>query len=247
MSADVIELEQNMDFLGDRMFRRTLLCRADAAFEHTMRPDAIAGFYIASRLKPEAPSPEIASDKSEAFVEREQPRLNVRVPIIKAALVSLAESWPLPIPFAELLARAQKKLTQAATGASPGGSADSDVGRQLAEGLLNCYAAGVVELTASPPAFVMSVSQRPVASAYARHRARLGPEVTNLRLENLNLTDPARIVLSHLDGTHDKAALATLLLEWMQKNMPTPPTLERTAGYIDYILPILARSGLLQG
>jgi hypothetical protein len=67
------------------------------------------------------------------------------------------------------------------------------------------------------PRFVIEVSDRPVASPYARLRAREEAKVNNMRLEALMLSEPALLVLRHLDGQHDQAALVELLAEWIEK------------------------------
>lgn len=79
--------------------------------------------------------------------------------------------------------------------------------------------------------------------------------VTTLRLESLALSEPARLILRHLDGTHDQAALTTLITEWItQHPMPAEATTTeaasltpeaRAAQYVAQILPVFAQSALL--
>ena len=126
-----------------------------------------------------------------------------------------------------------------------------DEARQLATRLLNCYLSNLVEFSASPPGFVGKVSERPVASPYARLRAREGGTIVNLRLETVPLTAPSRLVLEHLDGRHDRAALAGLVALSLAE-AAAPPGADphdrpevRAAAYVDALLPALAQAALL--
>jgi methyltransferase-like protein len=241
MASDPLELEQAMDFLRTRMFRQTLLCHASDALDYKPRADAVLSFHAASLMKAESQNgggPDITSDKPEAFVGLNRPRLTTRAPLLKAAFQALAQHWPLPIPFDNLLAEIHRTL----------GKQAPDDQAELAQGLLNCYTAGVVEFSVAPPRFITTISDRPLTTPYIRLRAKVSDEVTNLRLENIALTEPARLVLSHLDGQHDKPALIQLVTNLLEKH-PKPGSNEsphdRATRYIDYILPNFAKSALL--
>jgi methyltransferase-like protein/SAM-dependent methyltransferase len=238
VSSDHLELEQQMDFLRTRTFRQTLLCPARHTLDYKMRPDAIPSLYIASPMKPEAETIQFASDQPETFVGKDRPKLTTSSPRMKAALFKLAQHWPLPVHFNDLIAFMHEVLE---------GSTQSDTA-DLAQGLLNCYAAGVVEFSAAPPRFVNHVSERPVTTPYIRLRASHGDEVTSLRLESVLLTEPSRIVLLNLNGTNDRQSLAVLVTESLEKNhkrSPTESAHDRALRYIDYILASFAKSALL--
>jgi methyltransferase-like protein/SAM-dependent methyltransferase len=236
IAGNPLDLEQHMDFLRTRLFRQTLLCHDHHKLDHTLNPDVLASFHIASPMKPESDNPDLRTDKAEPFVHANRPRLTTRTPLMKAALVILSRRWPMPIPFPDLLAESQKLLDA---------SADKDT-RELAEALLNCYTANVVEFSLAPPVFVMHVSEKPATTSYIRFRAAAGDDVANLRLESIALTAPARLVLSHLDGRHDKRALIALVTDLLKKMPPAAESAHsRATRYLDYILPIFAQSALL--
>jgi methyltransferase-like protein len=234
-AANSLDLEQSMDFLRTRMFRQTLLCHVNDKLDNTLRADAIPTFHIASPMKPESQNSNIQSDTPESFVGLNRPKLTTRSPLLKSALHHLAQRWPLPIPFTDLLPTQDSELR----------TQDS---AELAQALLNCYTAGVVEFNVAPPHFTTTLSDRPLTTPYVRLRAKISDEVTNLRLENIALTEPARLVLSHLDGQHDKPALIQLV-EKLLKKYPKPNSEEsphsRATRYLDYILPNFANSALL--
>jgi len=259
IAPDLLHMEQYMDFLRNRMFRQTLLCRADLTPQYALNADTVRNFYVASPAKAVSLQPDIASDQPEQFKGPHEPTLTTRDPLMKAAMAHLIEHWPLPIHFAELLDAARRRLGPAAP---PPSEHDA---HQLATRLLNCYTSNLVEFSLSPPGFVIDVTPRPRAGAYARLRAMAGDKTTNLRLETVALTPASRLILEHLDGRHDRAALLQLLTEWIKTVAPTaplppvhaetqaptaqpapldPPEI-RAAKYVDELLPAFARHALL--
>ncbi len=181
---DVIAREQYLDFFKGRMFRQTLLCRADAELSEPA-PRVVLGMLAASPARP-------VDDLTPGRVEFRGPRgtsLTTDHELVKRALVQLADAWPRALPVADLI-----------------GSQDSpDV---LCETLLRAYAANFVELHTWSPEIVATASERPVASALARLQAAEGTRITNLRHASVDVPDAlGRRLITLLDGTRDRAAL----------------------------------------
>jgi len=243
ISSDLLHMEQYMDFLRNRMFRQTLLCHADLKPDYALRAESVSQFYVSSAAKPVSESPNLAAaDRAEQFAHPGAPTLTTRDPLMKAAMVVLAERSPLPVHFAKLVEEARGRLG----GVGAGGVGVSDEGvRQLAGRLLNCYTSNLVEFTLSPPGFVTTVSERPVASPYARLRARRELKTTNVRLESVALTPPTALILQHLDGGHDRAALVGVLEEWLKTQPKRDPG--KSGGYVDELLKTFARNAILVG
>jgi methyltransferase-like protein len=237
ISPDLVQMEQYMDFLRNRMFRQTLLCHDSVKLDHALRPEAVQRMWIASAAKPVSDQPDLQSDAPEQFStgESRYGTLTTRDPLMKAAMTHLSRVWPESIVFGDLLAVAAQSQ-----------AIGSEHSRQLATRLLHCYTSGLVEFSLWPPRFVARVSDRPLASPYARRRAREGPKVVNMRLESIVLTEPARRVLQNLDGQHDRAALIALVQAWFDEKTSheTPNTAEQT---VDQLLQSFARGALLVG
>src|SRR5207248_8395852 len=122
------------------------------------------------------------------------------VPVIKAALLALYEAWPRCVPFDDLWRAVRARLP-----APPGDEARSG----LAEALAQCWLTSLVEVHATPPPLCLTVSERPVAFSVARFQAKAGASgVCNLRHRTVPLDDVDRKLVSLLDGTRDRAALA---------------------------------------
>lgn len=203
---DRLELEQYLDFVVNRTFRRSLLCPQGSMVRLTMVPERLRRLSADSPIRPESPEPDIRSTAGESFRNERDHAFTVSYPPTKALFVALAETWPRSLPFAGLRDRLQDLL-----------------GASLQEGLLedmlfSLYCGGFLDLHLLPPRCTERVSERPRASDLARREAALGPHVTNARHQILKLDDElARVVLQHLDGTRDRAALRELLAREVQE------------------------------
>ncbi len=236
ISPNMLQMEQYMDFLRNRMFRQTLLCHDNVALDYALRPEVVVQrMWIASPAKPVSPQPDLQSDTPEQFGtgDSRQGAVTTRDPLMKAAMTHLSRIWPESILFRNLLAAAAQSQTVA-----------PEQAYHLATRLLHCYTAGLVEFSLSPPQFITRVSDRPVASPYARRRAGEGHKVVNMRLESIVLTEPARLVLQHLEGKHDRAALVALVQARLEENTSIE-ALNTAEQCVDQLLQSFAQSALL--
>jgi methyltransferase-like protein/SAM-dependent methyltransferase len=215
----LIELEQYVDFMTNRTFRRTLLCHQEIELPRRLTADPVQALFAASRAKPATADPDLYSVSVVKFQVDDGPAISTDHPISKLALTCLAEQWPLMVPFETLLAQARARLAAQAPSdrgrATMQASDDGDVDRQvLAANLLTAFAHSntLLELHSCQPAFVLNASERPLASAVARFQVQTDSRVTNLRHDRVTLDGFDRYLLCHLDGSHDRAALVDLLL-----------------------------------
>ena len=112
--------------------------------------------------------------------------------------------------------------------------------------VLRCYAANLAQLHAAPPPLTTSVSERPEASPLARHQARSGQLVTNLRRASVRLEDDlGRRLVTLLDGARDRAQLLQDLRTFLTDgghDVPEPleAGLERSLEGIGRLAPLRA-------
>ena len=198
LAATPLEREQYLDFWRNRGFRQSVVCRADApAGAPAVDP---ARFLLASSL---APAPREPDDppETERFVSPHGLVLATDHDVVKAGLRALGEIYPAAMSFAELLDVACARL-----GRTAAAEADSHA---LADTLRSCFATDLAELRTLPARFVATIGERPEASALARHQARTGRRISSLLHRTVDMDDPvALLILRHLDGHHDRAALA---------------------------------------
>jgi hypothetical protein len=166
------------------------------------RAEVLEGLRALAAAWPVSPQPSILSAAPEEFVVPNTPlRLTTTDPLIKALLMALCESWPRSVPVPELWTRVDNAL-----------ASRPDVPRERSpqgfrETLLSGFGNGILELHVTEPSFAMDISERPVASPYARRESREGNLVTNLRHRIVELGPFDRLVVERLDGTRDRADL----------------------------------------
>jgi methyltransferase-like protein/cyclopropane fatty-acyl-phospholipid synthase-like methyltransferase len=219
LAPDPIAQEQYRDFLRGRAFRRTLLVHDHVALKRPPAAEPLTSLHVTTRLQPVVSSPP-AADGGEQFATAKGVTMSTNNPFLKAALHILFESWPRSLAFETLWTRVLARLDETAP-PLPGGERGRGEGQnapvfgptQLAQSLLQCFLADVVELHVQPPDFVLEISERPVASPLARLQAAAGEPITNLRHYTAELDDFDRLVVQYLDGSRDCAALLEILAE----------------------------------
>jgi methyltransferase-like protein len=258
LSTDIIHTEQYMDFVRNRMFRQTLLCHQDLTPVYGLKPERLLGLYMASPAKPVSAQPDIYSTAAEQFRGLGEITLTSQEPLVKAAMVHLADVWPREVRFEELRDAARQRLDAPIIADEITAARDT---QRLGECLLTFYTSAstrLIELHVHPTPLKLQLSDRPVASPLARLQAEAGNNVTNLRHEVITLEHFNRHVVRQLDGTHDRAALVDILTELVAqdvlsmrdgdvviRDVATIRQHLRTA--LDAQLPRLARLALLIG
>jgi SAM-dependent methyltransferase len=224
---DPIRREQYLDFLKGRMFRQTLLCRAEHELDRTPRPEVV------ERLAVSTPARARDAPDAEGAVTFEGPTgstLATDHPLVRAALERVADAWPAAVWVRDLI---------------PAGAPPADR-NALCDALLRSYAANLVQLHAHPPALTTTPGERPEASPLARHQARAGDMVTNLRHVSVRIEDDlGRELVTLLDGTRDRTALATDLERFLRARGDHLPEADLHAG-LDRSIQGLATLALLR-
>jgi predicted methyltransferase family protein/methyltransferase family protein/protein-lysine methyltransferase-like protein len=195
---DLVRREQYLDFLKGRMFRQTLLCRAEHELDRAPRPEVAEDLAVSTPARPRG------GPDAEGAVTFEGPTgstLATDHPLVRAALERVADAWPAAVWVRDLIL----------TGSSPEDRA------ALCDALLRSYAANLVQLHAHPPALAATPGEMPEASPLARHQAQAGDMVTNLRHVSVRVEDHlGRELVTLLDGTRDRAALAAELHRFLR-------------------------------
>lgn len=209
LAKNRIEWEQYTDFLTSRMFRQTLLCHDGIPLGAALNADTLRALRIASSARPVAEA-DSQSTGVQKFSSSDGAKLATDHPLTQMAVMFLIEIWPRSATFDKLLSTARARLTSAA---KDGESAALDA-QTLASTLLKSYtySAHLVELTVHTPEFVTEVSERPVASKWARIQAEHFSSVTNMRHERVQIDSFQSFLLRRLDGTNDQAALVEQLM-----------------------------------
>ncbi len=211
LAPNQILMEQYLDFLRNRSFRQTLICLPQHKPDYRIEANRLAGLTVVSVLRPSTAQPDLAAKVSVKFDGPNELNLSTDSPVVKAALVLLAQAMPRGIRFEDLVRQVAQRL-----GANPDQpewlhQATTTIARAILTGLAKTNV--MFELWWQLPEIVTAVSERPQASPAARWHAERENRVTNLRHRPVNLSEFDRRLLPLLDGSRTHSEL----VEAMQK------------------------------
>ena len=244
-SDDIIQQEQTLDFLRNRLFRQTLLCRREVIVQRELDLERFAALAYHASLTPTG-TPDLERHSEQVFVTPEGERCVVRHPLTKAALLELAEAYPAALTFTELAERAAQRVRRA------GGPATER--EALLIELLRLFLRQMVGGALQAESFARPDRARPCASRLARAQVAAGlGHVATIRHMPMGLDAFVAHLIGYLDGQRDRAELIKLLrrdLETgrltLEGDAPAGATLTSTlAANVDRILAMLAQQGLL--
>ena len=184
LSKDLVDCEQYVDFIRNRTFRRTLLCRGDVTLDWRSQAKRIQSLYVASSALPEGTI--AAEDKSEAKFKLPGGTLTTQTPLIKATLMVLTERWPQAMHFEQLLDEAMRRINLDPAGSK---SQREQFANYLAENLILCLSQRTVMFYTTAPPIANGAGQRPQAFAVSRHQAQKEARVTSLLHELVQLSE----------------------------------------------------------
>jgi len=215
LATDQIQAEQYMDFLRNRMFRETLLCKENLKPNWSVNPELVRGLQIASGARPVFPegSNEVNfSDETPlSFRTASGMNLTTNRPFLKHAMMVLQENFPGTVAFDALRQQTRERLG----GGDPLNAKQAGEDSQLlAMGLLNCYlSSDLIEFHGMPINFARTASEKPLALPLARLQAAKTGTCTNRRHEMARLSELDRYLVPMLDGKTDKAKLVEQLAD----------------------------------
>jgi SAM-dependent methyltransferase len=241
MSGDRLEHEQYLDFLVNRAFRGSVLCREEAALEAASpAPNRVRDVHVTG-CPQDVPA---GTDKRGRPIFRfgnGDNQIALSNPPGIAVLRHLRRVWPSAVPFTELLTAYVNQ-----GGADPAANNTIEAVEQLLD---MCHGCGLVELWSRPTSDLSPTpGDYPRASRYARWQAANNIGLTSLRHTPVNLDEPARHLLLLLDGTRNRKMLADEIVRrseagtgpaWSHKNR------EELEDMVDAVLKFLANSRLI--
>ena len=196
LSADEIQYEQYLDFVRNRTFRRSLLCRANRTIARDPDPAVLQSMFLRARCIAEPPSG-TSEPGTEVFRTSAGASITMAHPVVRAALHALIEARPAALTFADLLADTRARV-------APGFDLSAEL---LADAMLRCAMVRLLDLTTHAERCATRLSRCPVASPLPRHEARTESLVTSLSHVQVRLSEFDRALLTRLDGTRDELAL----------------------------------------
>jgi len=239
LGRDIVEMEQYMDFVRNRMFRETLLCHGGIQLERGLGPRSVTGFHVAASLRPVDPGSGAATTGLETFISPSGLTVSTPQPVATAALRILGQLWPRSIHFRQLLDLARQSLPgRSAAEAEPTALAREEYG--LAGTLMTCYSRKLCELHVTPSRFTTDIGTHPKADSLARFQAAAGRPITNRRHESVKLDAFGIQLLQQVDGTRDREALTAALCEAVSEGVAVVTENDRPVTEPEAARPLIA-------
>ncbi len=253
---NIVAQEQYMDFLRNRLFRQTLLCRADIPLQRNISPDRIKQLSFQSSLQADGKAIDWAPDATFTFRGPNGQSLTTKNTLLKAAVAVLMANQGRAMPFTELLDAAQNAIpAEMAQTSDSVGVRDDDL---LAASLLGLCGRGMLDVFAEPVPAGAPMGAQPKTSALTRSQAQRGAAVTNRLQHNLPVDAFGRAVILACDGTRTpeqivqhvvtQATSGRLVVRQGTGAMTDPHRLEKVLRpRVHALLTVIDRAGLFVG
>ncbi len=216
ISNDILRTEQYLDFVHNRYFRMTLLCRKDVPLNRNLTNQSIMPLYAAFAGKPKSEKVDLNPGKVESFALADGRNVDSDVPVVKAALLHLSNIWPEVLPMDDIFKVACDKLRENSVAVDE--SQFEQMKAVLFETILRAYAANVLLLRSQSFPFVRELTEKPKSSPLARMQAELQlAKVTNMLHEIVNTDILANHMLMLMDGTRDRNQITEEIVKLAQK------------------------------
>jgi SAM-dependent methyltransferase/methyltransferase-like protein len=243
-STDRIEREQYLDFITNRTFRRSIVCKSELVVSGQPRTELQQRLRILSKLEPGIASDDaIRSDEPMVFAFLTGDRLKMEHPLMKSALACLRDAQPRSLELDELIARATLRVI----GMTP---IVTDENRAMCwSGLFPLFEAGWLEFGLHEPPIALSLSEKPVLSPVIRALIASGQSrVTNLRHVMMDADPILKRLAPSVDGTHTVEQLVAELQGAVDRGEVVLPSADPTAeATINQLLSTLLANSALVG
>jgi methyltransferase-like protein len=209
ISRDIIRVEQYMDFLRYRYFRRTLLCHKEQPLERNLKTLEMQGFLISSAAKPSSDPVNLSPGVKESFRLPSGANIETEFPITKAAFLVLKEQWPRAIEMSALFEKAKREIEGMGFHKKEN---DGELRRVLFVDLLHCYSLNLVEFHTWQGNFTNEILPYPKTSRLSQYFLSKRGVTVNQRHMPVHL-DPVSIrLVPVLDGTRNQDELMDYLM-----------------------------------
>jgi len=190
---DIVKAEQYMDFIRNRRFRSTLLCKKDIKINRTIKGEKLKDFYLSTGVKPvqDVSKLDFTADQTIDFRGSKGNEFKVRDKYLLAALLCLCEK-SCAVNANDLLQDVAIRLGSLVL--------DNQYEEKLLNSMLVLVFSGNIDLSSAKPSYVDKISEKPEVSELARYQATYTDWVTNEVANKVTVDLFGRALLQHLNG-----------------------------------------------
>lgn len=219
-----IEIEEAADLLGNRYFRASILCRADASPVSSTKGELMEEVYFATSLSAESDPFNLMEGIVERFFNRAGLEITLDASITKAAVVILAAQWPKGMRLKVLYLQAAEYLS------THGIEMPISARSQLLEELMTLFEAGQIDIRLRESEYHSKRTDYPRAHALAHFEAEHREALTTPYHLPLPFGIQEMALVRAMDGSRSMKELCQISGEML----------------MDEMLRVLSRWGLLE-
>lgn len=205
-ASTVVEYEQYLDYLHNRSFRQTLICKQKVQLDRDANPEYLRQLWVASNL---APLKEVAIESDEPAQYRVSGGdMSTPSPLTKTALKILRDMFPRAMRFDDLAAATMRRLGQSTDDPAQ----VARVSKGLGLDLLQCFIQNAITLLYDEPRLETTSAARPAVNPLTLLQARVGPVVSSMLHHNCRVNALESFLISAADGTRSPAELVDTVM-----------------------------------
>lgn len=205
LNLNLLATEQYMDFVRNRMFRSTLLCRAESELKRSIDPACLEPFHVTPLVALKTP---FSKNQPAVFVGAAGQELTVG-DVFTADIFTLAIERRGQVTAAQILDEVALKHADKLQAKDPA-AVRADLGLILISG----YFKNMVDFSLGPVGLATPVTtENPQTLPLARWQASNGQRVSSPRLDMLNSDPFVAKFITLCDGTRDREALINAMVE----------------------------------
>jgi methyltransferase-like protein/2-polyprenyl-3-methyl-5-hydroxy-6-metoxy-1,4-benzoquinol methylase len=200
---DIVRTEQYIDFISNRRFRMSLLCKNDVKANRALNPEDVKNVYFRTKI-------EKKNEGSYQLTGLKQLTLSIaNNPVGEALCEVLIEQQPNSTQVEELEQKVQKKL-----GAKVAKAGAKSI---IYQNLLEIIIRGGGFISSDKDQHVKEISERPEVSKLARHQVSSQIWVTNQRYEKVTTDLFSRMAIKYCDGTKSIDEVKRAIISHVEK------------------------------
>lgn len=197
--GNIIAIEQYMDFITNRRFRNTLLCKAGASINRNVTPEIFETLNIASAVIPSTPAAQVNfENEKEALsftIAGTNTNFNTTSSISKALFYSLAEHKGVFLSIDDISKEVVKKLPKAKL---------EDAKLAIKSQLVQMLFQNLVDIRVTKPASIDKISDKPATAALARYEVGSGEHaITNELSSSISMNLVQKLVIFYANGENN--------------------------------------------
>jgi methyltransferase-like protein len=213
---DVVRIEQYMDFINNRRFRSTILCKNTVQINRSLDLSGIKKFYLGIKLAAEKAITDIdlndATTSAQFYLNgNKDSSISTSSPRMKAILYTFAENWNHLLSFDDVVKLSMKKLPQENKEA---------IEAELLNNGMRMVLSGYISLSSEKPLSVNKIAAKPKVSNFVSWQAKNinGLWVTNEMHDRLAINILEKIALRYMDGKNSVEKIVEHILEHVSNN-----------------------------